>query len=509
MASKYLYGAAVHSIQSFIFETGKLKEIVGASEFVEQVCGKFFKEQVPNYDSNQQILSAAGKIIYRFDNLADCQQVVQTFPKFIKEKAPNIQFSQAVVKIENAGTKTDLDDLENLLDAQRNRPTPQHGLALMITERARRTGQAGYESDPNVKDDNQALIDRTQSAKLAAFEINSLVEKIRPANETRDFAAKLENIAKEKEWLAIVHADGNSLGKTIQQILAKTGPSKTVNFYRDFSKELDKATIQAAKTAYQESIAPKIVEENTIPLRPVLLGGDDLTIIIRGDLALDFTASYLRHFEEQTKAHFEKLSFPPTLEHLKSGLTACAGIAYIKPNYPFHYGAHLSEELTAKSAKARAKAIVKALPKEAQKTAKIPSCLAFHKVQSSFIGDYPSIIERELYAKASKIHFNNGPYFLDSQTGFNTVEDLQKWVQSIQKADAPKSNLREWLTELQIDKASAQQFLERIIDLHPRFRRKLGLDKITSERSGTHFTHIFDTLTIESVKLKKQDKHAV
>ena len=35
---KYLYGAAVQGIQSFIFQTNKLREIVGASELVEEIC---------------------------------------------------------------------------------------------------------------------------------------------------------------------------------------------------------------------------------------------------------------------------------------------------------------------------------------------------------------------------------------------------------------------------------------------------------------------------------------
>ena len=34
MAVNYLYGASVQGIQSFIFQTDKLKEIVGASNLV-------------------------------------------------------------------------------------------------------------------------------------------------------------------------------------------------------------------------------------------------------------------------------------------------------------------------------------------------------------------------------------------------------------------------------------------------------------------------------------------
>lgn len=37
--TKYLYGAEVQGIQGFIFQTNKLREIVGASELVEEICG--------------------------------------------------------------------------------------------------------------------------------------------------------------------------------------------------------------------------------------------------------------------------------------------------------------------------------------------------------------------------------------------------------------------------------------------------------------------------------------
>lgn len=44
--SKFLYGAAVQGIQSFIFQTNTLREIVGASELVEEICTKMFAEQL-------------------------------------------------------------------------------------------------------------------------------------------------------------------------------------------------------------------------------------------------------------------------------------------------------------------------------------------------------------------------------------------------------------------------------------------------------------------------------
>jgi hypothetical protein len=61
---KYLYGAAIQGIQSYIFQTDKLKEIVGASELVERICTEFFKNGFGNgkFKEENKILSAAGNI---------------------------------------------------------------------------------------------------------------------------------------------------------------------------------------------------------------------------------------------------------------------------------------------------------------------------------------------------------------------------------------------------------------------------------------------------------------
>ncbi|MBR6298150.1 MAG: hypothetical protein IKR34_02780, partial [Candidatus Gastranaerophilales bacterium] len=68
--TQYLYGAAVQGIQSFIFQTNKLREIVGASELVEEICTEVFENLL--FDNNiharyEKIISAAGNIKYIFD----------------------------------------------------------------------------------------------------------------------------------------------------------------------------------------------------------------------------------------------------------------------------------------------------------------------------------------------------------------------------------------------------------------------------------------------------------
>ena len=93
------------------------------------------------------------------------------------------------------------------------------------------------------------------------------------------------------------------------------------------------------------------IRDSIYPIRPVILGGDDLTVIIRADLALDFTVEFLNAFERQTKEQFEFLAKYYQVEGFENGITACAGIAYIKEKYPFHYGVHLADLLTGKAKK--------------------------------------------------------------------------------------------------------------------------------------------------------------
>jgi len=197
---------------------------------------------------------------------------------------------------------------------------------------------------------------------------------------------------------------------------------------------------------------------------------DDLTIIIRADLAFNFTKEFLKQFELKTQKHFNDID---ALKDEVKYLTACAGIAYVKDSYPFHYGVHLAEELT-KEAKKISKSEKIMAGKEMP-----PASLALYKVQSSFTENLSDMIERTHFING-KNKFFASPYSLDNIDGQRTINELERLVAKLQEYSNDKSKgmskIRQWITELYKDQAKAKLMMDRIKEINTKFYNELKLE---------------------------------
>lgn len=513
--TKYLYGAAVQGIQGFIFQTNKLREIVGASELVEEICTDMFVDLFPKvgvkYEDENCILHAAGNIKYIFDNEDECNKIVRVFPKMVAEFAPGITASQAVVKMEREFSefKDAVGELEKRLRVQRNKLMRSATLGLMGIQRSRQTGLPVV-LKPNDKGKND-LIDAGTWAKL--YEIDKKENKVRKKTtlslckkafcktdeEKRQLkhdrvAYDIEKITQNNDWIAIIHADGNGLGQIVQAI------GTDADKFKEFSENLDKATQMAAVKAY-DSLKERIKENQFIPIRPIVLGGDDLTVICRADLALDYVTEFIKQFEEKTKfvvEYKDKLGF--------NHLTACAGIAYIKSSFPFYYGYALAEALCSK-AKEDAK-------KDLEDGELAQSCLMFHKVQDSFTEDWDAIVKRELTPQ-EKISFEFGPYYVKEKRDETKwlVSDLTEKAKLLEckEGNAVKSHLRNWMSLLHDNPDMAVQKLERLKSMLPNNEIGNKLLKMVKDVTDNQCKRgddkivypVYDILTIHTINTQK------
>lgn len=483
--SKYLYGAAVQGIQDFIFKTNKLQHIVGASELVEEICTHVFDDYAQN---GEDVVRAAGNIKFIFENEKDCKKAVREFPRKVMTMAPGITISQAVVPMDGDFSNA-VDLIEARLKEQRNKPSSSVTSGLVGIKRANNTGLPITSTETTEEDGSKKVLYFDDATKAKQNKANEKEHNLRGLCKKSfgDFYGKIayniSDITGKNDWIAIIHADGNGLGKVVQTV----GKKKDV--YKAFSKKLSEATTEAAHQAYKEVSWPFDARE-AIPIRPVVLSGDDMTVIIRGDIALDYANAFIKAFEKETrKALGDILRSEHVFENDKDYLTACAGIAFIKSSFPFYYGYELAEDLCS-----QAKKDTKAIYGENSNHLP-PSCLMFHKVQDSFIFDYKDIVQRELTARDG-LSFKAGPYYIEEQTGKHTIEELiaNCLLLNSENGDGIKSGIRNWITLRLDNKHIADQRKERMSQI---FEDTTAVETLTDETNGTCLA--YDVLTYHTI----------
>ena len=415
--NKYIYGASIQGIQGFIFSTNSLKDVVGGSELVEKVCTTLFESTYEQ--GGTSIIKAAGNIKCVYDNLQECEKTVLEFPKTVMLTAPGITISQAVVKVTEEEFKANfascMDQLEKKLKIQRNRPSKSMTVGFMGVERSRTTGLPAVTQESQEYLDEGTLKKRNLSiggkATITLAEKSFGIKELSPKN----IALDIKDLTGENDWIAIIHADGNGLG----QILSKFSGSPKE--FERFSTNLNQATCQAAHAAFKKVYTAENYRQDSsiFPFRPVVLGGDDMTMICKASLALDYVKVYLEEFENATK---QKLG-------AENGLTACAGIAFIKSSYPFHYGYDLAETLC---------------------------------TQAKIVESYPNMILKEKTPQKG-LSFNFGPYFLHQTEEYWTIEDLKDAANQLngKEGNVAKTSIRKWMTAMHQNTEMAKQAANR------------------------------------------------
>ena len=494
MGERYLYGASVQGIQSFIFKTNKLKEIIGASEIVEQICTtEFYKISGFGPESSEIILSAAGNVKCVLTE-EQCRKLVLKFPMEIQKIAPGITISQAVIKY-NEGEEIPIQKLENLLKIQRNILSNPLEIGFMGLERDRRSGGIAFEVNPKRNGGDEFISEATslkrnvvKHSKEFENELSKekLFEKISGLKNVpnRELSFDIENITDSgnNSWIAVIHADGNGLGNLIQNRAKELSVNKE---YKLFSSCIEVATKSAVQKAFQEvigndkkqfEIKHQSKKKYTYPIRPVVLGGDDLTVIIRADLAISFTESFLREFEKATKDEFSTLKTKNIL-----GLTACAGIAFIKKSYPLHYGLNLADELC----------------QDAKKASRTESSFAFYKVQESFV-EHLETLKRKTLKTNSNLSYYAGPYNLEKvKILMNNLTIIKKEADRNDKTKGV-GNLRQIVSETYKDKSTAIFMMKRMEEINSEFYKALKLEKEIKQIEEDGTSQLVDLITLHS-----------
>ena len=124
-----------------------------------------------------------------------------------------------------------------------------------------------------------------------------------------------------------------------------------VNYRLD--RVVNQAVAKAWKTVYRLATGKSAPESPpVVPVVPVLVGGDDVTVYTDGRYAIPFAEAYIHHYECLTDKDALLRELAVMAGAKEAGpLTASAGVAIVGRNFPFHIAYDLAEELVSRGKK--------------------------------------------------------------------------------------------------------------------------------------------------------------
>ncbi len=443
-------------IQPYIFGSNRLRENVGASYLVDattrawafEAVREAVKGAVPgetNIGPGDELLEdkriehgLAAEVLYagggNFIVLFGTDQAAEFAKQFHANlsrrallEAPGLQLviAQQEMQWDEHPLRDKLDAVFRVLALQKkNRAWSAPLLGLGITAFCSSTGLPatglvpgiGGEPDYLASDEIQAKVEAAWPQGREGSAADLRLQKALLLKEAYLYPRDFDDMgatAGEYSYIAVVHADGNSMGQRIReigdtyQVVDKN--RGFVQALRAFSLDVEQAA-KAALNAVLDRLVQRIDEgggksivytpnqkpsiqielakskagKYYIPFRPIVFGGDDVTFVCDGRLGLSLAIEYLQEFEDRTK-------LAASLRKDGSGLTACAGVAIVKSHYPFARAYALADELCSSAKRYRRENEIDG------------SCLDWHFALSGLSGSIEEIRSREYQASAGSL----------------------------------------------------------------------------------------------------------
>lgn len=378
------------SIQRYIYSGNMMKTNIGASYIVENVFEKIlvgeilqgteekpglYFGQVDNtsrYEESPdwEVMNTACKIAYigggnalilfkADESVEKLEKVVQLFTRELLTRYPGLSTGSAIGMIDSTPGKTYRDTRQKLYKKLKKNQNTIYPLLnppyTGLTQICHIDGEKAncYYTGRNVE---QRYISQETAAKIENIDMatKSLNEKFSNERGKYVFPSKPEDFGQVagESYVAIVHVDGNNMGKKFTGCEDLTQYSKMSRAVAKKARlafaSLVKECIEYIPAVDAEYWIPSYDEKNKgvayLPIRPLILGGDDVTFICAGRWALQLTTRLMQLMNERSgDSEVDK--------RLPNGIDCCGGIAILPLKYPFSRGYELAEQLCSEAKK--------------------------------------------------------------------------------------------------------------------------------------------------------------
>ncbi len=299
-------------------------------------------------------------------------------------------------------------------------------------------------------------------------EVNSILEASYPKQNLSwrdiEWPKELDDITQGRGKVAFIHMDGNDFGQMFKKAMSDPGdPAKQESNVgiSDRLRRLGKLSRDVARCSSMgyasaiKAILPfcQFDKSRIMPFRPLVLGGDDITVLVRADLAFIFIDAFEKGFE---KASFEASGGSHTLSLGMGMVVANAG-------FPFLKAFELLEDLASSAKKLTVGINTKGFR---------PGSIDYLVVTNEIENDLDSLRGRTEYAlnsKGNKVRLSMKPFLLDpfdpamkpdpSSGAFTLSEVIKNGIDVLQ--GIARSQIRKAATECRYgENASMRSFIQ-------------------------------------------------
>lgn len=495
---KFLVLIETSGNQNFIFSTNKLRENVGASYLTKKLFVEDFGEIEKSVNNGgtklKELVRTSGKALYFAADAAIARELISKVTAHALRSYPGLRVGGVFVEIKGETA----DDLHHAI-GEANREFNRHRDLIPGPEmRFRRLPFVAPCAASGLPASGLKKLEGDEERPYSSVSLTKSGAKEDGYEDIKrtlgDFKLLEPEDLDKLDWVAVIHADGNGVGQTFMsflQLAELTGKSRSeyAEKFKKFSDGLDACTSAAFKGAL-ENLKERVEENKKLPVVPLVLGGDDITVFCDGRYAVRFAEDFLKLFAEEVKEN-------GSVNWIKD-LGICAGVAIVKSKFPFHQAYRLAEELL-QSAKWT-------------KTISTTICsLDYHVVYDSAIAELDDIRE--------KVPFVARPYVVVGDPaadpkhadwlGNHDIGELTKRIDAIHRKDEdgrrklPNSQLHFLREILQSshDPKKVRQELDRHVELME--HRYDALKTLTTQKGSFFFeedqkdkTHFLDALEI-------------
>ena len=436
----------ISSIQKFVFASNKLKENLGASYLVSDLYDSIITQNdaVKNMKYSKGYIGGGNALLF-FNSENEAKTFVMEWTKSLLVLAPGVNVITAINKWDESDFSKSRDALFEKLRGNKSRFIPQtiiprHGISAECAS-------DGYSMDVFGNASEKEYVSAATNAKLEAYEKARDAIKNDYSGILKDnycFTGELDKLGQSKgseNHIAIVHIDGNSMGDRFKQLTS-------LEATRLLSEDIENAVKNSFKTLLQ-----KIVEElddpvkkeylslkpdggkSILPIRPIILGGDDITFVCEGRMGIYYAKIFMEAFQNQKDGKGNNLK-----------LTSCAGIAVIKTKYPFYKGYQIAEELCANAKSKR------------REMSDSGSWLDFHIAYGGFYGSLDEIRRHHYQASLGSLTYRPYKIMDTSEYSFETFVSNTK----ILSKNWPNNKLKDLRKILTLGEDAAGIFINEI-----------------------------------------------